>query len=343
MAMSKRMIARKLLVLANEIEKIEKFKNQEDSAINAGCSSKKTEKSKKATKMLFLQYLFEAFKNPTSENLDFRMETAKRYNKIYFTDGLLKMIAEDPDWQVREALAKNPETPREALEELSLDGDDRVARAAEDNLYGSMRTASRRTRRATGNFYKWMIQYVIENPSRGNVDFRIDLASKDYNMSDKILRLLAYDPDYRVRHAVAMNPTAPRDLLEDLASDDEEEVAEAAEDNLSGAFKGMSVTSRRKTAGKGSRKAGIGLWLGMANFIMENPKPDNLDLRIEMAKETREGYEGYRSAVLKKLVDDPDWQVRLEVAKNPKASIETLEKLSFDDDDRVAEAAEARL
>ena len=78
--------------------------------------------------------------NPSSSNAGDDIESMNTDEKINLAKNknaspeILKKLAEDEDWAVRETVAKHPGTPVEILRKLALDEDEHVSKAAEKQL-----------------------------------------------------------------------------------------------------------------------------------------------------------------------------------------------------------------
>jgi len=113
----------------------------------------------------------------------------------------LAMLAKSPyqdseSPNVHRALAKNPNTPMEALDDLA---------DVPDNIY------VRRSVLKHSNTSEETLAKLTKNP---DIEIRHSIHSmaKDENSSEKILKVLAQYPDVRVRVAVLKNPNCPKEI-----------------------------------------------------------------------------------------------------------------------------------
>ena len=125
--------------------------------------------------------------NPSSSNAGDDIESMSKDEKINLAKNknaspeILKKLAEDEDWAVRETVAKNPGTPVEILRKLAFDEDEHVGKAVAINLSTTFDILKEQAEDEDAN----VRETVAENP----------------RTPDDILRKLALDEDVHVSKA----------------------------------------------------------------------------------------------------------------------------------------------
>lgn len=161
------------------------------------------------------------------------------------------------------------------------------------------------------------------------------------------LALLCQDKNWWVRWEVARNPSTPARVLEHLAlrevrSEVQLAVAAHAQTTVSALqkllksrYSKVAAVARLRLDWAGDKKKG---WLEEANQIIQNTELGNKDIEDleNLAKTARSGERAMASNIsaegkmLEDLAREKNWQVRLEVAKNPNTPETILEYLARD-------------
>ena len=143
---------------------------------------------------------------------------------------VLTVLAEDPKWKVRQAVAHNAHTPPEMLKQLAGDGCDEVRAAAGYHPD----TPPVVLRALAGDHYWWVRNCVASNKSTPlralskltsdeDPDVSFD-AARNAAIDPRRLKTLAAHEHWAVRAGTALNPNTPQQLLEALAQDDDSDV-----------------------------------------------------------------------------------------------------------------------
>jgi hypothetical protein len=126
-------------------------------------------------------------------------------------EGVLESCAKDAEWQVRQAVAHNPNTPASVLALLSSDLDHDVRQAVAQHPHTPPEIL--------------LVLSQDENP-----EVRIRVARRS-GISPALLERMAEDPHWMVRQAVAQNPATLPSVLRRLFEDTDRDVRQAAGDN----------------------------------------------------------------------------------------------------------------
>jgi len=124
---------------------------------------------------------------------------------------LLIALSEVPDMGSRWAVAKNPHTPSEILEKLSLDAINLVRALVATNPNTPVSTLHR----------LFNDEKIVRDGLSGNPSTPV-----------KLLNILADDKDKMVRLRVAENPSTSKEILEKLLKDSDPDVSKAAQIRL---------------------------------------------------------------------------------------------------------------
>ena len=193
------------------------------------------------------------------------------------TADILRKLAEDKYSNVRKKVAMNPNTPVDILTKLAEDGDEYVRAEVAKNP-------------------KTPVEVLMKLAEDKNLDVRREVANHPRTPVD-ILRKLAEDEDVGVRFTIVKNPRTPAEALMTLAEDEDWSVKE-------------KVAKHPNTP---------------VEVLMKLAEDKNLDVRREVANHPRTPAE-----VLMKLAEDEDRYVRFAVASNPNTPIDILRKLAED-------------
>ena len=227
---------------------------------------------------------------------------------------VLIALAKDTEY-VRRGVARNPNTPREVLTALSRDKDEGVRYVVAKNPS----TPPEVLIALAGHKDEYVLRGVAENPNTPPEA----LAA---------LAVLARDKDEYVRRAVAQNPNTPREVLTALARDKDEYVRTAVAKNpntpreVLTALSGDSWEYVRRGVARNPNTPPEAL-IALAKYFDENT-------RIAVAENPNTPRE-----VLAALSGDADEYARTAVAKNPNTPREVLAALAKDKDKYVRNAA----
>jgi len=191
---------------------------------------------------------------------------------------IIQKLAESDNWTLRQAVAWSPSTPESILARLKEDEDDDVKVAATEERQLPI---------------EWRFLRTWEKVERLNTE----------KFGGEILSILSKSRTSDVRRAVALNPSTPKAVLEQLAEDDDRSVT-------------SGVRERQLTDA----------WKARVD-----------EERIEALKE-----EAVPEDVLTILAQSGNWQIRQAVAFSPAASATVLEQLSNDEDADVQSAVRER-
>jgi Leucine rich repeat variant len=237
---------------------------------------------------------------------------------------LLRRLAKDDDWLVRQAVAAHNKAPPEVLKKLAKDSDRDVREAAAshpgtppESLEQLLTDSTEAIRiKAQGN----------ANAPRVTVELLHRLEKRDPNLRD-IARLPAW-----MNKLVAAHPNAPEDLLERLAQDDDIGVVCAVAGNSSTPQKVLERLCRH----------------GQSEVLMavvRNPRLSVAGLKRLAASHDQNLREVVAmhlhlpQALLEQLGQDAHWEVRRAVVQHPRCPTHLLERLSADADADVAFSA----
>ncbi len=208
---------------------------------------------------------------------------------------VLKKLAKDSDRDVREAVAGHPDTPSESLEQLLADSNEAVRFKAQNNANAPQATVGLLHRleqrdpnlRDLARLPAWMNALVAAHP----------------NAPEDLLERLAQEDDINVVCAVATNPTTPQRMLERLCAHGQSEVL-------------MAVGRNPRLSVAGSKKLIASHDQNLREVVAMHP---NLSQEL-----------------LEQLGKDTHWEVRRAVAQHPRCPTHLLERLSADSETDVA-------
>jgi hypothetical protein len=211
---------------------------------------------------------------------------------------VLQSLAKDSDRDVREAVARNSQTPAESLEHLLADNNDAVRLAARSN----------------------------KNAPRTMVELLERLEQRDPTLRD-LARLPAW-----MNPLVAAHPNAPEDLLERFAEDDDLAVVVATASNSSTPQKVLErLCAHAQSDVLMALARNTRLSLGRLTTLA---KSQHHHLREVVAL-----HPNLSQALLEELGRDSHWEVRRAVALHGRCPTHLLEQLCQDADADVAFSA----
>ena len=215
---------------------------------------------------------------------------------------VLEALASDRNVGVRRSVASNPSTPRAVLETLLGDRRAAVRAAAAENENTPVEAVAARVRDRA-------IKVRREVAARG--------------VGAEVLAVLAEDPKWVVRQAVAYNVQTPTEVLDRLAEDCCDEVRAGVAYNTSATSAALSALERDEF-----------LWVRV-HVAVNASGP--IDLLVALAADEDSYLRGEAAqnpamplAQLNRLATDEFSEVRAGVALNPKASEDLLTKLAED-------------
>ena len=220
---------------------------------------------------------------------------------------VLEVLASDQEVRVRRNVASNPSTPRAVLEVLLRDrrAEVRAAAVANENTPAQMAAT------------------LVGDRA---IKVRSEVASR--RVGAEVLTVLAADPKWGVRQAVAFNVGTPPELLERLAGDCCEEVRAAVAYNTNAPLTALTALARDEFR------------YAKSNVAANESVP--VDLLVVLAADHDSHVRGTAAenpatpaAQLKTLAADQFWGVRAGVALNPKAGEDLLAMLGEDHDSHV--------
>jgi hypothetical protein len=228
----------------------------------------------------------------------------------------LETLATDDDRDVRAAVASNPLLPKAIVQALRADRDELVRTEATEAF----------ERRVDEPIMAMGPAEVLDRLDRGRES--IVAAYPDLLLS--VQRRLAASPDWRIRHAIATNPTCAPSVLDLLAVDTDPDVRRQVARNLRTSQKTLSVLALDASAE---------LRAIVAN---RNPRPEMLtalatdtdsDVRRSVAANERAATD-----VVRMLANDQSAEVRVAVAQRRTLPSDVALRLATDlaDDVRIA-------
>jgi hypothetical protein len=258
----------------------------------------------------------------------------------------LEQAANKSDWQVRLAVAANPQTPKAALAKLGQSSDAQIAELVRlhVNWAGEMTSgwheAAREEMQKTttlvvikdreylrelakiGLLTEWVIQHLLRLRGNSVIDIVLQGVASWVDNFPHILELLAKDNKWEIRLAVAKNPNTPASILEDLARDCYWEIRIAVSQNPSTPASILEDLARD--------------WYWEIKMaVAQNP---NTSARIlEQLSRDDDAYEqgvagnpNTPEKILQQLAQDTSCYVRSSVARNPNIPVRILEQLAQD-------------
>ena len=220
---------------------------------------------------------------------------------------VLGVLASDQGVWVRRNVASNPSTPRAVLEVLLRDRRSEVRTAAAVNE----------------NTPAQMVAALVGDRA---IKVRSEVASR--GVGAEVLAVLAEDPKWGVRQAVAYNVRTPPEVLDHLAGDCCEEVRAGVAYNASAPSAALTALARDEVP-----------WLRVHVAVNESVSVDLLVVLVADEDSYVRGTAAENPAMpvaqLKRLATDEFWEVRVGVALNPKAGEVLLAMLVEDDHSEV--------
>ncbi len=241
---------------------------------------------------------------------------------------MLEQAANNEDWRVREAAARNPNLSGELLEKLALDSDRDVRAAIAANTHLNAETLERLLGDTSEEVRAVAVQHPhapknllddLERAKTLDVNLTVPeleklaessewarrIAAQHPKMPTATLERLATHEDWYTRQAVARNESAPTNVLELLVGDSDADVRSAVAANHN-----VSVSVLETLAADNNHE--------VRKFVALNAH--------------------ITTALLGLLAEDGNWIVRQAVASNANTPEAALEKLAFDSDRDVKQA-----
>jgi hypothetical protein len=241
---------------------------------------------------------------------------------------LLERAANDDDWRVREAAARNPNLSGELLEKLALDSDRdvRAAIAANTHLNSEM------LERLLGDTSEEVRAVAVQHPHapKNLLDDLERAKTYDTNLTVPELEKLAEGSEW-ARRVAAQHPKMPAATLERLAAHEDWYTRQAVARNESAPTNVLEVLAGDSDADvRGAVAANHNV---NANVLETLAADNNHEVRKFVALNAR-----ITAEFLALLADDGNWIVRQAVASNANTPEIALEKLAFDSDRDVKQA-----
>ena len=275
------------------------------------------------------------------------------------TAGLLRELADSHDWEVRYVAAAHPKAPVRALRRLARD-DSHQVRAA---VAGAVSAPAAVLEALASDRSVWVRRNVASNPSTPRAVLEALLgdrravvraaATENENtpveavaarvrdrairvrrevgargVGADVLAVLAEDPKWAVRQAVANNVQTPPAVLDRLAGDCCEAVRSCVAYNTSATSGALRALARDESS-----------W---ARFSVSVNESVPIDLLVMLAEDEDPCLRGSAAenptmplAQLNRLATDESWEVRAGVALNRKAPEDLLTKLAADSHSNV--------
>jgi len=142
-----------------------------------------------------------------AEDIDLRK---RRAGSPGVTMEQLTQLADDSDWRVRQAVARNRKTPAALLEKLARDRDPQVRIGVATNLATTETVfmilavdPDEQVRSVTARFEYVPVAVLAKMASDKSADIRLEVA-RNLNTSRDTLRLLSHDPQPEVAQSAAV-------------------------------------------------------------------------------------------------------------------------------------------
>ena len=253
---------------------------------------------------------------------------------------VLEKLANDNDNWIRRAVATNRSSPTQLIQMLTSDGSCDVVLAALTN-----RKCSRRLRTKT-------IQSIVTKGSRAK---RIGLASAwgaKWLNDAHIVETLARDSDWRVRKAVASNPSIPTSTYQTLLADEHDKVRLAAGLNVLHPFNDTMIRTQFAASPwmqvqleKAEPKfPGITEAVKNGDYLFAAPKT-NKAIRSQslIGRIIALSQPDASPSELARASGYRDWRQRMAIARNLATPADILNKLRQDSNEHVAAQASVTL
>jgi hypothetical protein len=239
----------------------------------------------------------------------------------------LNALALDVDKDVRAAVAANPRTGRSALARLMLDGDADVRAAARKNEHAPRALVNSLQKLELND--PTLSAMALERLAWRDPDLA-QLAVAHGNATPALLRALSAHADWRVRQAVARHPHSETNVLEVLAQDGDYDVRAAVALHPRTTARWLEAASRDVHP---LVRSAVALAAHSPVALLERLAADTeADVRQAVAVNPRTPL-----ITLETLASDAQEGVRRAVALNPRATAALLERLSGDAERTVRE------
>jgi hypothetical protein len=222
----------------------------------------------------------------------------------------LTELARDPQPQVRQAVANNRNTPETTLAELARDPDPRTQHLTATNRTINLATVRHLAQHSPPDTQLTLIRYQPPSKLNGkparqlatHPDPQIRTALASNTTDIPALTQLAHDPQTETRQATTQNPNTPPELLDHLSRDPNKDI-------------------RRQTARHKNCPPTTLRWLA------RDPDPN--------IQNTALAHPHCPTATLTAHANDPNPRTRSTIASNPNTSRQTLTQLAQDTDPQV--------
>jgi len=277
------------------LEIVEEFSQSDDHILRLGVAQRKTTDNPK----------LQAETELTDEEWALRTPTPV---------SILEKLANDPSPQIRLALADNHNTPAEVLRALAEDVFivlDSITSL--DELHCSIVENP-----ATP---KDVLESFVDFPS---VRVRKRLSHRVGELSEAVLSQLVNDPDPEVRKSLALNEDLPHDLTMQLVKDESIVVLEGLAYSTTNTVAIELLSTHPKAP---VRRMLARNWLLPTEYIARLTSDKNAEVRYEIAGRSSGDVDFHT------LANDPDADVRAQVARNRRTPIEVLQKILKEETD----------
>ena len=280
------------------------------------------------------------------DDMDFLVKYAKRtIARKTTSEEILEEFSNDQNPDIREKVAKNPNTPVRILKKLMKDNNQKVRMSVAQNINTPAEMLVELAKVRNEDDIDVMScavhnnNFPVEELEKMADDERFYIRNRvasNLNATPEILEKLANDENESVRLNVADNPKAPVKVLEKLANDKNDWVRAMVARNPNASVEILDKLAEdlydmvREGVARNKKTSSIALGK------MINDKSDRV--RSLIAE-----HENATPDMLVKLADDAYKHTRWNVAFNNHTSIETLEKLLKDKEENVRQVAEREL
>ncbi|MBP5458842.1 MAG: HEAT repeat domain-containing protein [Clostridia bacterium] len=254
------------------------------------------------------------------------------------TPEMLETLSQDENSVVRVGVAKNPNTSRAVLQNLGKDSDDNVRACVAKNRNASPETLDELSRDKNDQ----VVEHLLDNDSFP--------AEKKKPLFEK----LSKSDQLMIRFRVASRMNAPADVLLDMLQDSDENVRREAAQSIRTISHNDDTEKVKELAGDIRTPGDILDSMSHSNFfnkdvlrsIAGNPSAqfDTLErLAKNQDKEVAETAETTLAGNLVRDVENPDFQRRMYVARNPHTPTYALKELLKDSDENIRREAQATI
>lgn len=272
------------------------------------------------------------------------------------TTSFLKQLANDPDWNIRNAVTDNPNTPISILEKLANDANVWVR----TGVAGNPNTPRKILEQLANDSSRVSYIAIARNPNTPsevlkklandeNIDVRANVSRNkntpltvlekfavqdrnfqkgvaiNHSASVEILEQLFIEGDEWICSLIARNPATPSKMLIKLANDSRNSIRVSLAENLSTPIKVLEKLAIdvddevRLTVAKNQNTPKLVL----EKLIIDSNHEIHIGVAMNLNTSTK---------LLEKLATHSDREVRLAVAKNQNTPITTLEKFAVAED-----------